>query len=109
MQLNCLLASHPNCDEFQVDRMLVFVSYDPARDRSNQLIEAEARLPCLEGDIPAVERLVTTHACSDVNATVIGIRVGTDGTASYDCTFIDDEREDEFFHVARTTTGELSM
>jgi hypothetical protein len=109
MRLNCLLGSKPDCDEFQVNRMLVFVNYDPMMSRSHQLIEAEMWLPLLEADIPAVERFVATCVGSDVNATVIGVRISTGGAASYDCTFPGGRHQDEIFYVARTITGELSL
>ena len=101
MRLNCRLTSYPHCDEFQVDRMLVFVSYDQAKDRRTQLLMAETRLPLLECEIPKVVHLLTAQVGSQVSATVIGIRIEPDGTASYDCTFFDVEFEDRFFYVFR--------
>jgi hypothetical protein len=109
MRLDRLLVSYPNCDEFQLDRVLVFVSYDQVRDRSRQLIDAENRLPALVADISTVEQIVKDHVNSTTSATVIGIRIQPDGTASYDCTFFDGEYEDQPFYVTRLGTGELCM
>lgn len=109
MRLNCLLTSYPNCDEFQVDRMLVFVSYDQATDRRTQLLLAENRLSLLESEIANVVLLLNAHLGSPASATVIVIRIEPDGTASYDCTFFDGEFEDRLFYVSRAKSGELTV
>ncbi len=109
MRLNCLLTSYPHCDEFQVDRILVFVSYDQATDRRTQLLLAENRLPLLECEIPDVVHLLSAHVGSQVIATVIGIRIEPDGTASYDCKFFDGDFEDQYFYVSRAKSGELTV
>jgi hypothetical protein len=109
MRLDCHLTSYPNCDEFQVGSLLVFVTYTAEQSRTWQIHEAERRLIDLEPEVPNVEALVTTYTGSTVPSEVISIRIYPDGTASYDCTFFDGEYEDKFFYVSRSTMGELQI
>jgi hypothetical protein len=109
MRLDCHLGSHPNCDEFQVDSIVVFVSYDAVRTRREQLVDAERRLATLEQDSPKVQALVAAHVGSAIQATVVGIRIQPDQSSSYDCTFFDGEYEDQFFYVFRAPLGELRI
>ena len=103
------LSSYPDRDEFQIGRVLVVVKYDQARARAEQVSEAGERLHFFEADILSVEALVEKAVSSTYPATVIGIHIEPDGTASYDCTFFKGEHEDEFFGVHRATNGRLTF
>jgi hypothetical protein len=77
-------------------------------DRQACLRKAEAILPTLEADVANVEKLAACVVDSSVPATVIGITIEADGSASYTCTFSEGEYEDEFISIKRNTNGVLS-
>lgn len=101
------LGSYPDRDEFQIGTMLIWVKYPPGQDRLVCLDRAEKILPILESDIVKAEQLATACVGSSVQATVIGIAIETDGSASYDCTFFDGEHEDTFISIDRASGGGL--
>ncbi|MGL6262557.1 hypothetical protein ACSZMC_01075 [Aeromonas jandaei] len=106
-RLLSLLGSYPECDEFQIGRLLVWVEYPSGRDRLACLRNAEAILPELESDISRVEELAAMSIESAVPATVTGIRIEAERSASYECTFFDGEHEDEFITISRDSGGYL--
>ncbi|WP_445769493.1 hypothetical protein [Rheinheimera sp.] len=101
------LGSYSDRDEFQIGRMLVWVIYPSDEDRSACLYRAEKIFSVLESDIVKVEERVTVSAGSSTPATVIGITIEPDGSASYECTFFDGEHEDEFISIKRNVGGGL--
>jgi hypothetical protein len=101
------LGSYPDRDEFQVGRMLVWVKYPSGKDRVACLRNAEKILPDLESDVAKVEELATVSVGSSVPATVAGITIDADSSASYGCIFCDGEHEDEFISIHRESGGRL--
>jgi len=87
--------------------VLIWVNYASSKDRLTVLHAAEVRLPALEVDISKVEELATKKLDSVVPATAIGIRIETDGSATYECTFFDGEFEDRFVSIKRGCDGSL--
>lgn len=102
------LTAYPDRDEFQIGRMLVWVRYPIGQDRSACLTRAEELLPSLELDISKAAELATREKGSTVPATVAGIMIEADGSASYDCTFFDGEHEGDFLTVHRDSAGGLT-
>ncbi|HIC8860555.1 MULTISPECIES: hypothetical protein [Aeromonas] len=102
-----LLGSYPKCDEFQIGRLLIWVEYPSGKNRVACLRNAEEILPELESDISRVEELAAISIGSSVPATVAGIRIEADRSASYECTFFDGEHEDEFITIRRDSGGYL--
>lgn len=101
------LGSYPDRDEFQIGRFLVWVKYPSGKDRLACLRNAEEIFPDLESDIVKVEELATASIGSSVPATVAGITIEADRSASYVCTFFDGEYEDEFISIRRDSGGNL--
>jgi hypothetical protein len=101
------LGSYADRDEFQIGQTLVWVKYPPNQNRVSLLSRAEELFPVLEFDISKVEELATKAIGSSISASVIGITIEPDSSASYMCTFFDGEYEDEFISVNRMIDGSL--
>lgn len=108
-RLDFQLGQYEDRDEFQVDELIVWVTYAPTQDRATQLRRAEALFPLLESDIQKVEELTTQTVGSSVKATAIGLLIRPDGSASYQCTFFGGSHDDQFVDVERGTDGALSI
>ena len=104
-RLTGALGSHADRDEFQIGQTLVWVKYPPNQNRVSLLSRAEKLFPVLEFDISKVEELATKAIGSSISASVIGITIESDSSASYMCTFFDGEYEDEFISVNRMIDG----
>ena len=105
------LGSYPDRDEFQIGSILVWVIRSSGgssdEEHSACLCRADKIFPALESDIVKVEELAKVSVGSSTPATVIGITIEPDGSASYECTFFDGEHEDEFISIKRTAGGDL--
>jgi hypothetical protein len=101
------LGSYADRDEFQIGRTLVWVKYPPNENRISLLSKAEELLPVLEFDVSKVEELATKTIGSSISATVIGVTIEPDSSASYTCTFFDGEFEDVYIFINRKIDGSL--